>query len=97
MTSRCGISAAGRLWIASLVLVPAALLALAGAASHTHVTGGLDDCAVCKATRTVATLEPAAEARHAAGNPSRGLPTDNVTIPRPGRPHDCRPRAPPAL
>ncbi len=96
MVRRCGISAAFGPWVASLVLVATALVVYAGAERHAHVDGA-DDCAVCKATHAVATLEPTAEVRAAFHDPSREPPSGDVAIRASIRPCVCGPRAPPAL
>jgi hypothetical protein len=96
MARRCGISAALGTWVASLVLLATALVVYPGAGRHAHVDG-VDDCAVCKATHAVATLEPTAEVRAAFNDPSREPASGDVAIRTSLRPCVCGPRAPPVL
>jgi hypothetical protein len=94
---RTGRLARSRPWVAGLVLGTTLLVLLAGAVPHSHVSGNADDCAVCKASHTVATLEPIAHARRTADGVADGPAPRLLVVPAFRPSSACGPRAPPTL
>jgi len=96
MSRRRGIAPAGRLWAAVLLCAIALCIGVASA-PHQHVSGAGGDCAVCKATHTIATLDKTADVRGPVDGPAGHAPIVVVTILASLRPSAHGPRAPPAL
>jgi len=96
MSCRRGIAPAGRLW-AAVLLCAIALCVGVASAPHQHVSGAGGDCAVCKATHTVATLDETAGVRSPVEGVAGYAPIVVATILPSLRPSAHGPRAPPAL
>ncbi len=97
MTRRCGFWTVGQLCVAAALLLVTASFAGGQFVPHAHQQGRTDDCALCQATNTVATVDSIAEARHAVDQPTGRVLAVVVTTPSISHARTHGPRAPPAL